>query len=972
MSAVNNYSNNNLSNEQKIVVPNNEEVKTPVFTAVNTATSPLFEEPAKGDAVLLIDSSGSTSLAFAPGNTLTVFDKILSVASQLDHENFRLIFWNSPNFNSGKFSNGTVVLPFILKKNLFQMVFASVSKDAVGGTNPSIGFKAIPVEWLKNDPVVYLITDGQFAGGHEERELAQEINRINARICIIAVENTERDFNNLSEVAGAAGGDIYRIIQQQHLTAKVSQFISYSRRKTSNEQKLLNNHTESKISNNTDDTTDQMIKFTHINKCKPPAGYIPYGNKYFSELRVNEFAQFISSELKQDPSETKQLEIAQRLSTSLEYLTKDKPRTRADDIIKYFSSLFTVDADMIRWILADAIEKERSGQAGVFANYRADLKNLFQQADALIKRDVCDAIGLGSVSDMFVSYTIEDHVLTGSYRLVDKSLTIHGNRYPRCAYEHVPVFPMMSETTRLTDLQEQCLRQWTRCVYSAYYRVHPTSDEIIFLVLGNMLKVCSSPEVSDQCKASYRRLARVILNKKRLNSMQTEYDRIANGDVPIPNSGNLADFETYMSNVSAKLCLSGSIYRLWYDMCYALDPIIVAKQEKHCTAAMSSTAGCQLITEDKLPTGMLYDYTCIITTEDISAVGGFRILPHQSAVGTCEPVYLLSSEGKNGLLRSHNCVCPVCYTPLNNGSFEKVGAKRAFDLPVYYQAYKSRFNEQQVSGYMPYSNQTSKKSGRDKKIYDVPRRNLMGRRAEHMLASVAQSVVNNNTTTANSSSTTTLTTTNSNSITQNTRLGLCNANGCTGTLVILKGVVGCGKSTTAQKIYENVLARGGVCYVEGTDKYCKTGVMTRDAVTMVNQQLFKIEEEKNNDMVVVIDTCGEQTGHSVRSIFGLDFSGWKRVDVWPNYYNYDLAGYFAWSLRNVLMRRKPRDNDNHYLNPETAGVHTCIDVHRKKARALFPNNYAVWQFSGATIENLEAQANEYAKLVTEFVMPNDV
>lgn len=385
----NSLTNNNLPNEQKIVVPNNEEVKTPVFAVVNTTTSPLFEEPANGDAILLIDSSGSTSSEFAPGSPLTVFDKILSVASQLDHENFRLIFWNSPNFNRGKFSNGTIVLPFILKKNLLQMVFASVSKDAVGGTNPSIGFKAIPVEWLKNDPVVYLMTDGQFSRGNEERELAQEINRINARICIIAVENIERDFNNLSEVAGAAGGDIYRIIQQQHLTAKVSQFISYSRRKTTNEQKLSNSHTESKThSSNGANNLDDVIKFTHINKCKPPAGYIPYGDKYFSELRVNEFARFISGELKQDPSETKQLEIAQRLSTSLEYLTRDKPRTRADDIIKYFSSLFTVDADMIRWILADAIEKERSGQAGVFANYRADLKNLFQQADALIKRDV--------------------------------------------------------------------------------------------------------------------------------------------------------------------------------------------------------------------------------------------------------------------------------------------------------------------------------------------------------------------------------------------------------------------------------------------------------------------------------------------------------------------------------------------------------------------------------------------------------
>ncbi len=871
------------------------------MSAENISQMPaLFEESKKGEAILLIDSSGSTSTQFDGSysrNGITIFDKIAQIAGTLDHPSYRVIFWNSPNFHEGRFSEGTVVLPFVVKPQTLHTAFAAVAPYTNGGTCPPLGFQRIPPDWLRGDPIVYLFTDGQIGcselnDAENKKQLVEEIKKLNTRLCIIAVENIKRDFNRIDEVNNAAGGDIYKLIQENGLTGKVMQFISYNPVQGGD-----------------------TARFVQINKCKPPAGYVPYGDKYFSELRVNEFSMFVADELKRDNHETKQLEIAQKLSASLEYLTRDKPKRQADDIIRYFSSLFTVDSNLIRWILTEAIDKERGGQAAVFATYRAQLKNLFQQADELIKRDVCESIG---VNNNFVSYVIENRVLTGSYRLIDKTLIIHGSRYPRSAYECVPVFPMLDNETKMSELQEQCLRQWTRCVYSAFYRVHPTSDEIIYLVLGDMLKVCNS-NVDNNIKNAYRRLAKIILNKKRLNSMQTEYERIASGEVPLPNSGKIEDFEAYMRNTASKLNISSTPYKLWYDVCTALDPIVGSRQERHCLTELGNECKYEDVKEDNIPSGFSYDYTCIITTDDISTVGGHKILPHTSAVGsTCAPVYLLSEEGKQGLLRSNACVCPICYTPLNINSFEAVGPKINFDLPISYRAYESRFAESAVTGYLP-----------------SDRKNNVNNLRE-----------------------------NGNIVSSNEAIR--NANGNVGKLVILKGVVGAGKSTYAQKIKEGVLARGGACYVEGTDKYCNNGHHPRTTAAMVTNALLKIKEEKNDDIVVVIDTCGEQTGAKNYKVFGINFSGWTKVEIWPNLNRNNMRGYFAWSLRNVLLRKRPTANSTYYLNAESAGNQACIDVHRKKTNALFPRNKNDWQFSGATVYNLEKLAEDYAKLLPDF------
>jgi hypothetical protein len=293
-------------------------------------------------------------------------------------------------------------------------------------------------------------------------------------------------------------------------------------------------------------------------------------------------------------------------------------------------------------------------------------------------------------------------------------------------------------------------------------------------------------------------------------------------------------------------------------------------------------------------------------------------------------VYLLSVEGKNGMLTGRACLCPVCYTHLNNASFESVGPKIEFNLPASYNSYADRFAEQPLPGNVPYNRNNS-----EVKNVGVSARSSVGASANS---------------------------------------GIRNANGNTGTLVILKGVVGAGKSTFSQKILEGVLARGGHCIVEGTDKYCKTGMQTREAVFRVQRSLEEISRIANDDLVVVIDTCGEQTQEKQMKVFNVNFDGWKKVTLWPNLTRdgrgnaVNLVGYFAWSLRNVLLRKRPTARDSHYLNAESAGTQVCIDVHKKKSKALFNKRveFEQWKFDNASISSLEALAEDYAKSLPEF------
>jgi hypothetical protein len=858
-----------------------------------SANNELFQEEKKRKAILLVDRSGSTGNNY--GSSATVFGKMCEVCESLNHDEYRIVFWNSTHYNEGRFVNGVMVIPFLVKPSAIKTAFYAAASVSGGTTEPAIGFRAIQPEWLVDDPMVYFITDGMIgcsnlSNAEATRQLVEEIRKLSCQLSIIAVETEAIDANDIENANSIAGGDVYRAIRSNRLTSKVSKFISYN----------------------------PAGRFVQINKVHAPAGFAPYGDKYFSILRVNEFMEHLSDELKTTPDESAQLAIAQKLSATLEVLTRDRPARMTDDIVRTFASLFTVDNDMIRYIITGAIEQERGGQAQLFANYRSQLKSLFAQADGLIKQDVSSAVGMRS---KFISVLTSDRVLTGSYRLADKSVSLNNHRYPRAGYsETIPVFPLLQADTKMTPLQDQCLRQWIRCVYSAIYSVHPTADEIIYLVMGDMLKVCTGSAATDDVKNGYRSLAQCILRKKRLNSTQTEMECLMSGNLPIPNSGKYEDFIKYMNSVSQKLELKYEPMQLWYKMCSALDPMLALRQKTHCEP-VDAAEHVSNVAVDSVPDDTVYDYECVITLEDLSQTGGYRILPHNGIAGQCSPVYLISSGGLAKMTELKQLICPVCYHQLRDSSFEEVGPKVDFKLPESYAAFAERFvcipDEPVVQ--------------LDQKVTSLPLRK-----------------------------------------TDNKTASITNKNGVCGKLVCMKGTVGAGKSHAAAAIKAVVEARGGVCIVEGTDKYTKTGMQFVQALASVTNALKMISTIDNDDLVVVIDTCGDFP-FRLTDVFRVNFANWQVINVWPNYDARDPRGYFAWSLRNVLLRRQATAAETFSLTPASTTVGVCISVHRKKCKALFAQEqFRFWSFGRATVYSLRALADAYAARLPAFVVPSDI
>lgn len=343
-------------------------------------------------------------------------------------------------------------------------------------------------------------------------------------------------------------------------------------------------------------------------------------------------------------------------------------------------------------------------------------------------------------------------------------------------------------------------------------------------------------------------------------------------------------------------------------MCKAYSTELAIAQEKHCDKPLQiSVAKQSLLEEDTVPESFALDYSCVITLNDVSKEGGFVIKQHVGPAGQCSPVVVLSQTGLDQMLASPHCACPFCYKRLEKDDFQKVPPKEEFVIPASYTALEKTFAP---SSHQPRSFE----------------RNGGG---------------------------------NANNNNINYRGGAVrNANGKTGTLVIMKGTVGSGKTTWSGRISETVTNRGGSCYVEGTDKYVSQGIPFQTAINTIKTNLLGITNDTNDDIVVMIDTCGERGG---KEIFGVNFEGWKQVDVYPNLDKKNLKGYFSWTLRNVLMRG-PTNNDGKFnLTPASAGVHTCIEVHKKKCDALFKKQFKGHNFAGATVQSLQDEAEKYEK-----------
>ena len=172
-------------------------------------------------------------------------------------------------------------------------------------------------------------------------------------------------------------------------------------------------------------------------------------------------------------------------------------------------------------------------------------------------------------------------------------------------------------------------------------------------------------------------------------------------------------------------------------------------------------------------------------------------------------------------------------------------------------------------------------------------------------------------------------------------------------LVILRGVLGSGKTTTAKLIQKKVESRGGLCVIEGLDKYSKN-MSVAEAMQTVRTMLESAVHLQGADVVVVIDTCGDRKNSKP---FSVDFRGWKTVEVWPNLNRKLFREYLQWSYRNVLVRGAPGPTDDYVIHPGSApNLH---EIQQKKTVALFGSK--AWVPTRSTTKNdVAAGAKHYA------------
>jgi hypothetical protein len=151
-------------------------------------------------------------------------------------------------------------------------------------------------------------------------------------------------------------------------------------------------------------------------------------------------------------------------------------------------------------------------------------------------------------------------------------------------------------------------------------------------------------------------------------------------------------------------------------------------------------------------------------------------------------------------------------------------------------------------------------------------------------------------------------------------------------LINMIGITGAGKSTMSKKIYDLVTESGGSCLIVSSDKWAKKGVKGKQLQTSINKEIRDLDNTDSEYKVLVVDICNENGPSS--NCFGFDTSSYSTFNFYPNLDKGKFDDYQSWCLRNVLSRPMHTPTSLYWLNPESAGVSTCIKVHNLKTTGI--------------------------------------
>lgn len=925
-------------------MPASEKKTEEIFIAETNSTHP---------TIVLLDASGSTGTLF--GANVTVFRQLLLALKSINKSsNYRLIAFNSnthsPDSVTGKFfKDGYYLVPSVIKRDGTKILEAQIESQINGVclTMPHIAFENIPKEWFnKSGPTtIYLLTDGVMYGADVQSvsqlkaSLALAINNIinaypDVHLNIITVEPNNKDYTLSESLKGAAGTDVYQTIIENNLTGVVDKFVSVT----------LNNH----------------AGFYHINKIRAPSGHLPFGDLYFSELHIGKFVTYIHNtireymaDVKDDSStevknmvENKLIALVQKLAVTIARLAKNKPPFVIADNLRMFCNMFEdslIDPTSVSIILRKAVEDETVGRAQVFAAFRSQLKELFKLANTELTKNVKFAI---DASSRVMTVPFGNKIVTINSRMANQTIRANRNVYPMGAVMInnlvLPIFPINTTGKHVSLLSDQCLRQWIRAVIGSIYKIDVLSDAIIYLTMALNLVVFLSP-LDPSVKEGYRSLVQTVLRKKRLNVDITEMNWLLSGEIPVANSGRVDEFY-HLLDRAKKTANINSTHRpmtFWLMMCAAVgNPKLTEKQYIHCRDsialdckdfdinnihqsvinminAMVSGTNYQPFVQHNVPDLMTLDYShCPITLDDVSSVGGYRILPHKSLSGqSCDLIYVLSEDGFKTLTNDPDrSLCPICYNTLTMDLFEKVGPKPEYKDIVFAPEFVA-----------------------DNNIFAA---------TSHATPAMPSTPVEHK------------------------------GDAKSSVVIALRGTVGAGKSTFTAYLSGALQDLGYDVGIANTDQYNKFG-MDRSAISKVTSDIANIINSANPKRALIIDTCGERM--NVNNIFGHNLSTWKVINFSPNFNPSDPNGYMAWSLHNVLTRAAPDEKSSYCLCPSGASIKVCVDVHAKKAMGMKGTKSPAtgMSYDNTLVGKLRDKAKKYANtlkpvdvVVAKFIADN--
>ena len=408
-------------------------------------------------AIFLVDASASVKSCFS--GSQTVFSKMREIcAAKVDtFRGARLIFWNTDKdilnlsdqsesdfhlFKNGIFRPSQPISNHGANQ-LFTLVESAIDRSCI--TCPHLGFEAIDDDWISDvlPTHIYYLTDGQIGYNqikphHLEvlkSRLQASIEKLFARhnhihLHLITVEARHHDFgvNHELLMATAAGGDVFDTFQRNKLTKYMTEFIAY--------------------------TLNQPDGYVQMSTVRPPAGFAPYGEVYFSTRDADKFFAYLYDHVKSERNnEQALLRCIQHLATTVSHLATDKPSNMLDMFVHSFGAIFAdtcIDTCIVEALLGDTVRRERDGKRVLLSEYRSRLRQLFEETDRMLINDARNAMGM--MNEFISAPPSRGMIVCGHRDMVRHQFGKYSNGALRITNSHVlPVMPLVEQMSDLVN-----------------------------------------------------------------------------------------------------------------------------------------------------------------------------------------------------------------------------------------------------------------------------------------------------------------------------------------------------------------------------------------------------------------------------------------------------------------------------------------------------------------------------------------